>query len=299
MILVFLSLCLFNQGNFVRIIEGGGLQDNTVKMIPYENHILGINTQYPENWTKHEDSDNVRFFAPQQNTSDNDTEQLKIASFVPGSISFFQSEKTSLPILANNTISYLNQTKKDFDLLNTHPATTNGMRAHILEYMYTSAIGPTKSLGLLIPNGGNLYFISYFADPAKYSTLLPLISNMINSTEVGIFDSGGSSGSGGNEVGIFDSGGSSGSGSNSDNSGSSSNCNDNRGNCNHGSSGNNRNANDGSTDSTSRITHRDNINSNDGSSGNSADGNDDVSRDASDCSRTSQGCIEPDISIPE
>ncbi len=233
-----MSVCLFNQGNFVRIIEGASFQDNAVKMIPYKNHILGVNTQYPENWTKHEGNDNVRFISPQQNASDNHTEQLKIASFAPGSISFFQSKKTSLPILANNTISYLNQTKKDFDLLNSHPGTANGKKAHILEYVYTSPLGATKSLGILIPNGGNIYFISYFADPTKYSKLLPVISNMINSTEVGIFDSGTSSSS----------------------SSSSENSND-------GSSGSKHHDDTNSNDGSSGSKHHDDTNSNDGSSG--------------------------------
>ena len=184
----FLAVCLVNHGNFVQIVQGTSLQDNSVKLIPFENNNLGIKTQYPENWTKHESSDSIRFLSPQQNALDNHTEQLKISSYVPGSVPFFQSKNTSLRLLVNNTISYLSQTKEGFELLNSQPVTANGKSGHMLEYMYASAAGPTKSLALFIPYNGKVYFVSYFADPVKYPTLLPVILNIINSTEVGIFN---------------------------------------------------------------------------------------------------------------
>ena len=187
-------MCLLYQDNFAQSVQGSSFQDNTLKLVPYENSTLGIKTQYPETWIKHQSNNSVRFLSPQESALDNHTEQLKMSTYVPGSVPFFQSKETSLPLLAGNTISYLSQAKKDFKLLNSQPATVNGKSGHMIEYLYTSAAGQTKSLGFVIPYSGKVYFISYFAEPVKYPTLLPVILNIINSTDVGISNTGVSSG---------------------------------------------------------------------------------------------------------
>ena len=177
----------FNQGNIVQNVQSTSVQNNTANLIPYENNALGIKTQYPENWSKHESKDSIRFLSPPESALDNHTEQLKISSYAPGSVPFFQSKKTSLPLLTNNTIDYLSKNKKDFELLNSQAAIANGKSGHMLEYLYTSEAGTTKSLALFIPYSGKVFFISYFADPDRYPKLLPLITNVINSTDFGNF----------------------------------------------------------------------------------------------------------------
>ena len=187
-IIPFLFMYIVSQGNHLQIVQGVDPQENTIKLKPYENTGLGIKTQYPANWTIHESKDSVRFLSHPENALDNHTEQIKISSYAPGSVPFFQSEKTSLPDLANNTINYLSQSKKGFELLNSELANANGKSGHLLEYFYTSAAGQTESLGVVIPYNGKVYFVSYFADPEKYPALLPVVLNIINSTDIGVFN---------------------------------------------------------------------------------------------------------------
>jgi uncharacterized membrane protein YgcG len=151
----------------------------------YDNPNLGIQFQYPVDWQKEEKSNRIAFIAPTENPGDRRLTSIAISLFPVGTVSFFPSRDMSFNELVDKTVGYLEQSKTNFNLIESKKITLNGNQAHMLVYNYTPQNNPLiKSLAVLMRNGDNMYIISYFAEPAKYLVYTPIVQQMLNSVDV-------------------------------------------------------------------------------------------------------------------
>jgi hypothetical protein len=166
---------------------------NTINnFILYENPDLGLKIQHPSDWQKKEGENRISFISPAENPSDKYLESIAISLFPAGSVSFFPSSNLPFSEVVSRTINYLEQSKANFDLIESNEIVLNGKPAYNLVYNYVfSNNGPelTKSSGILMTNGDYMYVISYFAEPAKYSLYSPILQQMLDSLQLSTIDS--------------------------------------------------------------------------------------------------------------
>ena len=150
----------------------------------YENNsTLGIKIQYPANWERIESEANahgVLFLSPSESNSDRFLESFSVSSNI-----LFNSNNNSVDELARRAISEHIEHLPDFQLVYTKLITVKDNPAYLLVYKYTDLVfGKAMAMDIGMPNGYNVYVLSYLADPAKFLIYLPTIQKMIDSFEI-------------------------------------------------------------------------------------------------------------------
>jgi YVTN family beta-propeller protein len=158
-----------------------------------------INIQFPRGWqtregntSSHDRINNIiGFYSPFESSTDRYAERLWV------DIDNLPSPCTDLDHYLNETISSYKESFEDFKLVQANTnSTLSGNPAYTILYTYTvpnfSNIGPTSGTVYAMEIGTKIrdkvYYIEYFAEPAKFSHYLPKIQGMIGSFEVNLQD---------------------------------------------------------------------------------------------------------------
>ena len=164
--------------------------NNVTSFITFENLTYGIKLLYPSNWNKEQNlggssSNNSKLidivrFSPlfQKNKSDKSAENLDVKV---DNISDIQP--VTLAKYTNDTIVDLG---KDFKIISLEKNATmsGGNPAYRLEYTGIEQDVNLNAMVIFTLKGDKAYIISYTAEPARYSSDLPMIQKMINSIQI-------------------------------------------------------------------------------------------------------------------
>jgi hypothetical protein len=155
----------------------------TTNFLTYENSTFGIKMQYPSSWDKQENgtrqdtqTDLVTFFPPDSHS--NASLDITVDDI---------SDEKGIPLTqyANDSISDLNQSLKDFKLIGS---TTNNVLAvlpaykSIFTYMDENTIYKDMEIGAV--KGDKAYILTYEAGMNEYDKYLPIIQELIKSFQV-------------------------------------------------------------------------------------------------------------------
>jgi hypothetical protein len=145
----------------------------------YSNPAYGIKTQYPFNWLK-------------LDLSRKNSPVLVVAFKTPagkpvGVLFLSVNVNYSNVTLATIVTTRENQLKHSGNILHlvsSTPATLAGRPAHKIVYTTVGPTGKFEAMQLISLVGKKGYFITYVVPAANYSTYLPIVQTMINSTEI-------------------------------------------------------------------------------------------------------------------
>jgi hypothetical protein len=157
--------------------------------LTYDNSTYGIELKYPANWQvvagQEGNNDSVidiaGFFSPLERRLDTYEEKVWI------SLDNLRSENMTIQEYSNEVINYKNQSLEDFQLLDydTNSTILAGRPAYRLIYTSTLEDGIIlKQMEIGTKIGDKIYYIDYYADRHKYTSLLPVVQEMINSLKI-------------------------------------------------------------------------------------------------------------------
>ena len=166
----------------------------TSNFLTYTNPILGIQIQYPYNWSVTENTYNpeaenntiVGFFAQSKTSSELGNISGVSGSFVPYlDIYVFDSKNMSLDKIIDATVNKFHNNEnfvinesKPFAVKDNHPA-------HIL--VYDAIVGGDeffRKMQVYSMFGSKIYVLSFTSQHALFSNYLPLVQKMVSSFEI-------------------------------------------------------------------------------------------------------------------
>jgi len=166
----------------------------TSNFLTYNNPILGIQIQYPSDWSVIENSYNpeaenntiVGFFAQSKTSSELGNISGVSGSFVPyldiyvfdtKNISFDKIIDATVNKFRNNENFVINESKP-FAVKDNHPA-------HML--VYDAIVGGDeffRKMQVYVMSGDKIYLISFTSQEALFSNYLPIVQKMVSSFEI-------------------------------------------------------------------------------------------------------------------
>jgi hypothetical protein len=166
----------------------------TSNFLTYNNPILGIQIQYPSDWSVIENSYNpeaenntiVGFFAQSKTSSELGNISGVSGSFVPYlDIYVFDSKNMSLDKIIDATVNkfrnnenFVINESKPFAVKDNHPA-------HML--VYDALVGGDeffRKMQVYVMPGNKIYLISFTSQQALFSNYLPIVQKMVSSFEI-------------------------------------------------------------------------------------------------------------------
>ena len=166
----------------------------TSNFLTYNNPILGIQIQYPSNWSVTENTYNpeaenntiVGFFAQSKTSSELGNISGVSGSFVPYlDIYVFDSKNMSFDKIVDATVNkfrnnenFLINESKPFAVKDNHPA-------HIL--VYDAIVGGDelfRKMQVYSMFGSKIYVLSFTSQQALFSNYLPIVQKMVSSFEI-------------------------------------------------------------------------------------------------------------------
>ncbi|MDQ6667021.1 MAG: hypothetical protein M3Y53_02215 [Thermoproteota archaeon] len=159
-----------------------GRFQNTSSFVSYQDAILGIKFQYPENWKKvvHYSANNSRieFFSPLQS-------QLEV--FPPSFLVGVSKTTLTLDGLSKTILDKARQSIMDFNLLQSNSTEVGGIPAQQLVYTFKSS-DPSlqlhfQTMDILMIKSNWLYTFSYTESRAQYANYLSTIEQIVHSFE--------------------------------------------------------------------------------------------------------------------
>jgi hypothetical protein len=146
----------------------------------YKNSTLGIEIQYPNDWSRGENLGTVGFFSRLENNTDRFPEGVAITinpPKIPHNLSLAQETKS--------LIEFHKRSGLDFHLIGNQPTMIEDKLSQRLIYTQSGPNGGSmKVLEIVLLKDGKLYLIRYLADVSRYSIYLPAVEQMINSFRV-------------------------------------------------------------------------------------------------------------------
>ena len=168
--------------------------NTTSNFLTYNNPILGIQIQYPSNWSVTENTYNpeaenntiVGFFAQSKTSSELGNISGVSGSFVPYlDIYVFDSKNMSFDKIVDATVNkfrnnenFVINESKPFAVKDNHPA-------HIL--LYDAIVGGDeffRKMQVYVMSGDKIYLISFTSQQALFSNYLPIVQKMVSSFEI-------------------------------------------------------------------------------------------------------------------
>ena len=168
--------------------------NTTSNFLTYNNPILGIQIQYPSDWSVIENSYNpkaenntiVGFFAQSKTSSELGNISGVSGSFVPYlDIYVFDSKNMSFDKIIDATVNkfrnnenFVINESKPFAVKDNHPA-------HIL--VYDAIVGGDeffRKMQVYVMSGDKIYLISFTSQQALFSNYLPIVQKMVSSFEI-------------------------------------------------------------------------------------------------------------------
>lgn len=157
-------------------------------ILEYANPNMGISIGYPENW----DVDNLIFdrersvsFFVFQGPDDLYGQRVDVYLNNSGEPPYFQSPDMSLDQIAQQLVSYLQETWPDFQHISTEPGQVAGMPAYAIHYTYSDpVIGATEAMEVIFKDGDRLHDFIYTAKPDLFNTELSTFRKMIDSVQI-------------------------------------------------------------------------------------------------------------------
>jgi hypothetical protein len=166
----------------------------TSNFLTYNNPILGIQIQYPSNWSVTENTYNpeaenntiVGFFAQSKTSSELGNISGVSGSFVPYlDIYVFDSKNMSLDKIIDATVNKF-RNNENFVINESKPSTVNGNHpAHIL--VYDAIVGGDeffRKMQVYSMFGSKIYVLSFTSQHALFSNYIPIVQKMVSSFEI-------------------------------------------------------------------------------------------------------------------
>ena len=147
----------------------------------YNDHVFGIQMEYPSDWIKLDLSGN---------TSSSSLIAFRSPIGSPaGSLNIiaesFKLKNLTFSQFADANINFLKQSGKNLNLTSSGPYSLAGNAAHKVEYTTISPRGiPFKAMQIFSLISNKAYFITYTAPSENYAIHLPTIGTMINSLKI-------------------------------------------------------------------------------------------------------------------
>jgi PsbP-like protein len=168
--------------------------NTTSNFLTYNNPILGIQIQYPSDWSVIENSYNpeaenntiVGFFAQSKTSSELGNISGVSGSFVPYlDIYVFDSKNISFDKIIDATVNKF-RNNENFVINESKPFAVKGNHpAHML--VYDAIVGGDeffRKMQVYVMSGDNIYLISFTSQEALFSNYLPLVQKMVSSFEI-------------------------------------------------------------------------------------------------------------------
>lgn len=166
----------------------------TSNFLTYNNPILGIQIQYPSDWSVIENSYNpeaenntiVGFFAQSKTSSELGNISGVSGSFVPYlDIYVFDSKKMSFDKIIDATVNKF-RNNENFVINESKTSTVKGNHpAHML--VYDAIVGGDeffRKMQVYSTFGSKIYVLSFTSQQASFSNYLPLVQKMVSSFEI-------------------------------------------------------------------------------------------------------------------
>jgi eukaryotic-like serine/threonine-protein kinase len=166
----------------------------TSNFLTYNNPILGIQIQYPSNWSVTENTYNpeaenntiVGFFAQSKTSSELGNISGVSGSFVPYlDIYVFDSKNMSLDKIIDATVNKF-RNNENFVINESKPfAVTGNHPAHML--VYDAIVGGDeffRKMQVYVMSGDKIYLISFTSQQALFSNYIPIVQKMVSSFEI-------------------------------------------------------------------------------------------------------------------
>lgn len=166
----------------------------TSNFLTYNNPILGIQIQYPSDWSVIENSYNpeaenntiVGFFAQSKTSSELGNISGVSGSFVPYlDIYVFDSKKMSFDKIIDATVNKF-RNNENFVINESKPFTIKGNQpAHML--VYDAIVGGDeffRKMQVYSTFGSKIYVLSFTSQQASFSNYLPLVQKIVSSFEI-------------------------------------------------------------------------------------------------------------------
>lgn len=156
-------------------------------MLPYANALNGISMLYPSDWQPSTSGlafpQLIRFYSPLQNLSD----------FIPAQVTVgvtkYANNGITLPQYTSFILTLLNQSKdqKQLTIDNSNPVTVAGNPGYRVTFTSSASSNSTselRTMQLWTVVDNKLYTISYVAEPSKFITYLPKVTQMLGSLKI-------------------------------------------------------------------------------------------------------------------
>jgi eukaryotic-like serine/threonine-protein kinase len=166
----------------------------TSNFLTYNNPILGIQIQYPSNWSVTENTYNpeaenntiVGFFAQSKTSSELGNISGVSGSFVPYlDIYVFDSKNMSFDKIIDATVNKFHN-NENFVINESKPFAVKGnYPAHML--VYDAIVGGDelfRKMQVYVMSGDKIYLISFTSQQALFSNYLPIVQKMVSSFEI-------------------------------------------------------------------------------------------------------------------
>jgi eukaryotic-like serine/threonine-protein kinase len=168
--------------------------NTTSNFLTYNNPILGIQIQYPSDWSVIENSYNpeaenntiVGFFAQSKTSSELGNISGVSGSFVPYlDIYVFDSKNMSFDKIIDATVNKF-RNNENFVINESKPFAVKGNHpAHML--VYDAIVGGDeffRKIQVYVMSDDKIYLISFTSQEALFSNYLPLVQKMVSSFEI-------------------------------------------------------------------------------------------------------------------
>jgi hypothetical protein len=166
----------------------------TSNFLTYNNPILGIQIQYPSDWSVIENSYNpeaenntiVGFFAQSKTSSELGNISGVSGSFVPYlDIYVFDSKNMSFDKIIDATVNKF-RNNENFVINESKPFAVKGNHpAHML--VYDAIVGGDeffRKMQVYVMSGDKIYLISFTSQHALFSNYIPIVQKMVSSFEI-------------------------------------------------------------------------------------------------------------------
>jgi eukaryotic-like serine/threonine-protein kinase len=166
----------------------------TSNFLTYNNPILGIQIQYPSDWSVIENSYNpeaenntiVGFFAQSKTSSELGNISGVSGSFVPYlDIYVFDSKNISFDKIIDATVNKF-RNNENFVINESKPFAVKGNHpAHML--VYDAIVGGDeffRKMQVYVMSGDKIYLISFTSQHALFSNYIPIVQKMVSSFEI-------------------------------------------------------------------------------------------------------------------
>jgi len=144
----------------------------------YENPTLNVQVKYPRDWNTIEDFSGITFLPPQNNTDG----LLEGVSVYSTPLAY----DVPLEELSNSYIDILNSTLFGFSYIKSEPINLPEGQAHRIIYTYLHESGlHVAASTVFILYEGIVYSLEFNAEQSRYTTLIPLVEEMLKSLTIG------------------------------------------------------------------------------------------------------------------